>query len=265
MSIKVADCRHGQQMYFSTDVYFGPLLENYGEYSYGEMDLFRQAVQPGDTVVDAGANIGCHTVALAKLVGPTGVVLAFEPQRPIYYALCGTIALNELWQVHTFPHALGASRGTTKLLSVDYSKPNNYGGVMGGCVEGNEVPVIPLDDLDMPSLKFIKADVEGQETEVLLGARETIHRHRPILYVENDRQENSDRLIETILGFDYRVYLTTPSLHNPDNFFGCKEDLFPKVVSIMLFCLPGEAPVETAGMLPILRPEDMPKFGRFPI
>ena len=268
MPVKIADCRHGRQMYFDTDVYFGPMIERCGEYNEGEVDLFHHLIGAGDTVVDAGANIGMHTVPLAKIVGSGGRILAFEPQRPMFYALGGTLALNELWWVDIYPVALGAERGITKVMAIDYAKPDNYGGCsVGDGYHGPDVPVLPLDDLDLPALRFIKADVEGYETELLLGARETIRRHRPILYVENDRIEKSDRLIETMLGMEYLLYLHVPLLFSPDNFRGCEENLFPNVVSVMLLGIPAEKAesFSIGGVMPITRPEDMVKFGKFVI
>ena len=53
-------------------------------------------VNPGDTVIEVGANIGGHTVGLAKRVGPQGLVIAFEPQRGCFSLLQSQIALNEL-------------------------------------------------------------------------------------------------------------------------------------------------------------------------
>jgi len=57
--------------------------------------FFRQLVQPGWSILDIGANMGAHTIALARLVGPTGKVLSFEPQRIIFQALCANVALND--------------------------------------------------------------------------------------------------------------------------------------------------------------------------
>jgi FkbM family methyltransferase len=264
MPVKIADCRHGRQMYLSTDVYFSPIIEKYGEYCWDEVLLWQQIVREGDAVVDAGANIGCHAFALARMGGAAGMVMAFEPQRPIHDILCGTIALNEVWQVSTYLMALGAERATSRLMAVDYDQPNNYGGVEIGDFGGHEVPVLPLDDFDIPSLRLLKADVEGHETELLLGARETIRRCRPALYVENDRQANSDRLIETMLGMDYSVYLHVAPLFREDNFRGCTENLYPKVVAVMLLGIPDEVPFET-NLCPIRKPDDMVGLGKFEV
>ena len=80
-------CRHGLMLYFNTDLYVGDSITKYGEWAEVETELFSKLVQPGMTVVEAGANIGTHTLALANMVGPAGRVYAFEPQRRIFQLL----------------------------------------------------------------------------------------------------------------------------------------------------------------------------------
>ena len=260
MSVKIAECRYGRQLYFDTDVYFAPMLETYGEYNYGETDLFQQMIREGDVVVDVGANIGCHTMTFAKIVGPSGMVLAFEPQKPVYNLLCGTVGLNEQWHVNTYPYALGAERGMTKVPFVQYDKPSSFGGVSVGGLVGHDVPVVPLDDFDLPRLTFIKIDVEGYEREVLLGAKAQIARHRPILYVENDRKEKSAELIALMLSYDYSLYIHPATMYHPHNFKECHTDIFPGVCAVMLLGVPAEMPIGEINLPPIYEPGDMLEF-----
>src|SRR5687768_6606900 len=83
---RLKDCRYGRMLYNVNDLYVGRSLDLYGEFSEGEVEVFRQLVRPGDLVMDVGANVGAHTVWFAKAVGPGGVVLAFEPQRLVFQA-----------------------------------------------------------------------------------------------------------------------------------------------------------------------------------
>jgi len=71
-------------IYNKNDMYVGKSLELYGEFSEGEVDLFRQLVHQGDTVLEIGANLGAHTLVLAQLAGEGGCVYAFEPQRLVF-------------------------------------------------------------------------------------------------------------------------------------------------------------------------------------
>jgi hypothetical protein len=85
--LPIRRCRHGTMMYLRQDIYVGRSFAEYGEYSEGEVDLFRQCLRPGDVALDIGANFGSHTIPLAQLVGPGGAVYAFEPQRILFQIL----------------------------------------------------------------------------------------------------------------------------------------------------------------------------------
>src|SRR5437870_1047961 len=91
--LQLRRCRHGLMLYNLNDTYIGAMLEKYGEFSEGETDVFHQLVRPGMTVVEVGANVGAHTLSIARLVGPQGRVLAFEPQRSIFQMLCANLAM----------------------------------------------------------------------------------------------------------------------------------------------------------------------------
>ena len=102
MQGRTKDCRHGRLMYLLNDAYIGRSLDVYGEYSEGEIDLFRQLLRPGDVAIDVGANIGALTVGMARLVQPGGAIVAFEPQRTIFDILCNNLRLNSLANVTAF-------------------------------------------------------------------------------------------------------------------------------------------------------------------
>ncbi len=234
--------RHGTLIFNRHDQYVGRSLAHYGEYSEGEVDLFRQIISPGDVVVEAGANIGALTVPLAKLVGSAGVVHAFEPQRLIFQMLCGSLALNQCHNVVT--HEMGLGRSTSRMATprVDPNQPNNFGGLsLLNEGEGDPVKVVTLDSLQLTSCRLIKADVEGMEEDVILGALDTIARCRPLLYLENDRAERSPALLRRLMALDYKVWWHCPPLFNPDNFFRNPNNMFQNLVSINVLCQPAEA------------------------
>jgi len=98
-------------MYLANDKFIGRRsLDAYGEFCELELYLLRQIIKPGMTVVEAGANIGTHTVAFAKAVGATGRVLTFEPQRTVFHMLCGNLALNGLSNVQAINGGLAPRR-----------------------------------------------------------------------------------------------------------------------------------------------------------
>lgn len=230
-------CRYGQMLFNRFDRYIGRSLQVYGEFSEGECDVFRQIVRPGNTVVEVGANIGTHTVPLAQWVGPQGSVLAFEPQRVVFQKLCANIALNSLLNVHCYQQAVGSEIGSIVVPLLDYQSENNFGGLgLGTFTRGERVPLVTIDALDLSACDFLKLDVEGMEREALLGGQKTIDQYKPVIYVENDRQERSDDLIRTLDQMGYAMYWHLPPYFNPNNFAGNSENIFGNLVSKNMIC-----------------------------
>ncbi len=235
-------CRHGAMLFNTNDVYIGRSLQHYGEFSEGESEMFASLVHDGDTVVEAGANIGAHTVRLAQLVGETGRVHAFEPQRVVFQNLCANVALNGLVNVFTHQKAVADEVGELVVPALDYGRENNFGGLgLGQYSEGERVPVETIDGLELPHCHLIKIDVEGMECQVIRGARRTIERHRPALYVENDRAEHSAELIGLIMQLGYRLYWHLPKMFRADNFFSNRTNIFGQIVSVNMVCVDADS------------------------
>ncbi|MDX8386779.1 MAG: FkbM family methyltransferase [Gallionella sp.] len=252
----LSKCRHGWMLYHTADQYIGRGLKKYGEFSEGEAALFQQLLRQGDVVVEAGANFGAHTVAMAKMVGEQGNIIAFEPQRLVYQTMVANVALNSLTNVITLQAGLGAYPGSIKIPVLNPAKGHNFGGFsIGSHSDGEEVPVKTIDSLNLSRCRLIKADVEGMECDVLEGARDTITKLKPMLYVENDRAEHSPQLIALIQSFGYRLWWHLPRMYNPDNFRADSENLFGNIVSVNMVCLPQE--IQTTIDLPEIKsPED---------
>src|SRR5262245_24087885 len=256
-NLRLKSCKHGPMMYLANDSYIGRSLDLYGEFSEGECRLFDQIVRPGMVVVDVGANIGAHTVQLAKSVGPSGKVLAFEPQRILYQMLCGNVALNLLANVATFNAALAAKHGVVRVPPIDYGQVANFGGLsLAATRDGEAIAARSLDSYSLRSCHFIKIDVEGMERDVLEGACKTLATRRPILYVENDRAGQSKELIAWIMANGYRAYWHLPSLFNPNNYFGNPEDVFGNIVSAQLLCIPTESSMAISGSREVTSADD---------
>jgi FkbM family methyltransferase len=226
-------------LYNQNDVYVGQSIEKYGEFSALEMALLKQLCAPGDAVIDAGANIGAHTIWLAKQVGNEGRVIAFEPQRLVFQTLCANVALNSLENVDCYLAALGETDGAILVPELDPRQRSNFGGLgLENMNQGMEVPCLTLDRfIAIPKLKLIKIDVEGMEAEVIKGGLQLIEKFKPFLYLENDRVEKSEALMTLIDSLGYRMFWHTPFLFNPDNFYKNSENIYPTVVSCNLLCV----------------------------
>ena len=231
--------RHGYLLFNQHDIYIGKSLDRYGEFSEGEVDMFRQILRDGDTAVEAGANIGAHTVALARLVGPAGRIYAFEPQRLVFQTLCANVALNSLTNVECYNAAVGATAGEIIVPALDPDAETNFGGLgLGTHQTGDKRPVMALDNLHLATCRLLKIDVEGMELEVLRGSGGLIHDCQPILYLENDREDRSAALIEHILNLGYRLFWHLPALFSRDNYFDEQENIFKRLVSVNMLGIP---------------------------
>lgn len=222
------------------DAYIGKSLLTYGEFSPGEAALFEKFIQPGMTVVDVGANIGAHTIALAKMVGPDGRVFAYEPQRLIFQMLCANVALNHLNNVFCQQQGVGYNTWIG-MSSLDPDHDNNFGAVSLDILPGPErVEVVPLT----AECHFLKIDVEGMEQEVLESSKAMLAACHPVIYLENDRLEKSADLIRCVYDLGYTPYWHIVPLfvaknwaHNPTNVFG-------EVCSMNMLCMPPGTAVE---------------------
>jgi FkbM family methyltransferase len=247
--------RDGLVLYNRYDQYVGRSIDRYGEYSAGEVDLFRQVVRPGWTVVDAGANIGAHTLVFARQAGPRGFVYAFEPQPVVFQTLCANVALAGLTNVDCRCVAVGETAGTAMVPPVNYNREGNFGGVTMGSGAGESIPVVTIDGLELPQCHFLKIDVAGRELAVLEGARRTIERWRPILYVAADAAEQLPPLIEHLQSLGYRQFWHTPPLYNSRNFYQNAENEFSRVVTANVVGIHSSIASEIHGLREITGPD----------
>jgi len=143
-----------------------------------EYAAFRTAVTPGATVFDVGANLGAYTVLFAQWVGPSGKVVAFEPAPASATGLRRLVALNDVsTRVEIVEAAVSSAVGTARFASDGASGAN---AVVDAAHAGRGVITVPTTSVDAfcethgvrPDV--IKIDVEGEELEVLRGARRTL-------------------------------------------------------------------------------------------
>jgi FkbM family methyltransferase len=248
MRYTVAETAWGPHVVPTNDVNVALALKAYGEFSIHQAALLFKMLKPGDVALDIGANIGAMALPMLHAVGPTGRVIAFEPQEPLARACHATLVLNasnpRSFEVRQC--ALGAEPGSLVVPPVDYDAPaNNF-----GCVElekdgpGTVVPVNKLDLLDLPRVNVIKIDAEGMEGDVIAGGERLIAHDRPFMLVENDRGAKYLALIAQIEALGYDCYWFVTRLFNPDNLNGFKTDIYPpNCGSIDMVCCPKGEPL----------------------
>lgn len=211
----VAETRFGRMFTLIGDTVIGRSLRLYGEFAGDEVDSILSLVNPGDHVLDLGANIGFHTLALARAVGPGGAVTSVEPQRFCFQLLCANITANQLATVNALRAAVGDVAGTCTVPLLDPRTRHNAGATevtlaADAGAQTDTVPLITVDSLNLPRCNLIKIDTEGFEDRVIAGAVETIKRHHPALYIEVHDRDKLQRLTATLgpLGYGLTLHHT---------------------------------------------------------
>ncbi|MBS0658733.1 MAG: FkbM family methyltransferase [Verrucomicrobia bacterium] len=159
-------------------------LYYYGTFEKEIERLIDDYTQPGQTVLDIGANVGYHTVRLARNVGPQGRVVAIEPTSAACVRLRRNLELNRCTNVDVQALALSDREEGVREVAFQSNFP----------VDGEPLIVpemlrltsldVLLPELGVSDLGFIKLDVDGYEEKVLLGALATLRRDRPVLVLE---------------------------------------------------------------------------------
>jgi FkbM family methyltransferase len=149
-------------------------------------DFLKSYLRPGETVIDAGANVGSLAVLAAAVVGPRGRVYAIEPHPLIFSYLKKNISLNRFSNVATFNVALGNREQFVMFSDCrtdDQNKVSRESGLL--------VSMKKLDDLGIQDqqISLLKIDVEGYEKFVIQGAAETLKRVSCI-YFESGEEQN---------------------------------------------------------------------------
>lgn len=232
----LAACNHGTMIVNRNDYHsagvnrgigVGFQLLNSSCYDASEVDFAlallncrRRHFGNGVVAIDAGANIGVHTIEWARHMHGWGKVTSFEAQEMLFYALAGNVALNNCFNARVRFAALGESCGEMAIPQPDYFKPASFGSLelrqrlatefIGQAISyeagaSTAVPMVSIDSLDLNRLDFVKIDVEGMEIEVLRGGRTFFQRHHPIMLVEVIKSDRAAlQTFMTDLG--YRIY-----------------------------------------------------------
>ncbi len=216
---EVVASRYGPMLLNRNDLFVSAGICETGVWSGDELDLLEQLIQPGQTVLDVGANMGAHTLAFCHFVGPAGVVHAFEPQRIMFQAMVATVALNSWTNVHAHLNLVGAKKGRMRLPGVRYDLPSNFGAMTLAPdrdraetlsylddAPAEVVEMITLDGLKLAACHLIKIDVEGMEIDVLRGATKTIRAHRPLIYMECQPDQRSQDALKLLKSMGYATW-----------------------------------------------------------
>jgi FkbM family methyltransferase len=177
--------------------------------------------------LDIGANMGTYSIPLAQQF-PKFSFVSFEPQKTIYYQLCGNITLNSLGNITAYNIGLGEESKTLEVAIPDYSTEINIGGFH--LINNNEgdkekMRIEPLDAFELENVRLIKIDVEGMEINVLRGALDTLRNsnYPAIIFESFDLPEYASAR-EELFGFLKELgYLITTIDNTNTNFLAEKK------------------------------------------
>jgi FkbM family methyltransferase len=155
----------------------------------GPVELLRKWVRPKTVVIDVGANVGFFTLQFAAWVTEGGRVIALEPEAVNYEGLRRAVVGAGLLDVVETIQAAAADVTDTGFLQLNPAHPGDHR--LGSA--GVAVAMTTLDDLlgarGWPEVSLVKIDVQGAEARVLAGARHTLERFRPVLFLEVEDQK----------------------------------------------------------------------------
>lgn len=134
---------------------------------------WQQHLKAGDTFVDLGANAGLFSIYAAKLVGPSGRVIAIEPIPELVKRLRFNASANGFTNIHVVEAAVGASKGEAKLeIDLTSFARSSLNTGMSQQASSIRTPVLPLLDIvrekGLERIDGLKVDIEGLEDEALM-------------------------------------------------------------------------------------------------
>jgi FkbM family methyltransferase len=235
----------GVMKYFSKDDAIGKSLSNYGEWAMPEIELLLSLVEPGDVVVDAGANIGMHTLAFASKIAPTGMVHSFERQPLVFDALKCNVLRNGVRNTKLYHTSLGSPEGVIGVPRIDVTRSASLR-------ETNLTPFNPkiglydtasvraLDDIKLSACGLIKIGAESMSATVVAGATETIRKLRPFVFCEANTIRNALRLIDANPWLDYKLFFVRSRSFRENNFKNNSTNIFPNAWESAVLAAPAE-------------------------
>lgn len=184
-------------------------------YDIADLKETRRFIPPGSVVIDAGANIGNHSVYYARIC-QAAKVFSFEPQEEIFNILKTNIELNGIENIVVpYKYALGEHQTRA---SVDFRDDHkitsriaqiNHGGIYLKEAEDGNFEMRTLDELFLNSLDkldYIKMDIQGFEEKAVKGGRELIKKFKPVIQLECiTNEEYNTVLLPLMTGLGYEI------------------------------------------------------------
>jgi len=228
----------------------------FGQFERSTTSALRTHLFPGAVALDIGANVGAHALPMAKLVGPSGKVYAFEPTDWAFGKMTKNASLNPDLQSSLFPMKMILSDLKSDMPKHIYSSWKLESGethpIHGGHLNsvGNS-EVASLDSivktLGLKKIDLIKLDVDGFEFKVLSGGAQMLSEMRPKMILEvtpyslEEQGDSLEALIAFMAKLNYRFYTENGKQEIPLNAEALRKKL-PPLGGFNVLALPMERP-----------------------
>jgi FkbM family methyltransferase len=204
------------------DNVLAPTIAVFGSWEATETTWFCRVVKPGDTIVDAGANVGYYTLIGSRLVGDKGKIYAFEPEPASFALLQKNVRLNGLTNVVLEQKALSNRKGLLKLFIAEQNKGDHrIYQPEGESRPSVDVEAVRLDEYFKDSkrgIDVIKIDTQGAEGLILEGMTGLLERQTdgPTIFMEfwpralQGLGTDAGALLKQLQSYHYQFYDIRP-------------------------------------------------------
>jgi FkbM family methyltransferase len=190
--------------YVDTDLIQGEIAATGTFYEGDRLEYIRRFFGEflfGKPVVDAGANIGNHTIFFSRFCKASRV-FSFEPNPEVFSILRRNVELNAVTDLVTC-RCCGLSSSVNHKIALDMFDHTNIGATTFEVTDSG-MECVTIDSIGLDSCGLIKLDVEGFELEVLYGGVDTINRFHPLLVLETF-PENKPEVFNFLEGMGYAM------------------------------------------------------------
>jgi FkbM family methyltransferase len=182
-----------------------------------ELRFLRGVLTSGSTIFDIGANYGVYATSLARVAGPHGRVIAFEPASVTASFLAETIAANGFRNIELVRAALSSESGKLRLTINENSELNSLTRSAESAGQSELVDVVTLDaqvaQLGMHGVDFVKIDAEGEESNILRGGRQFLAEQSPLIQFEVKAGTDVNlQLVDEFSALGFDAYRLVPGL-----------------------------------------------------
>jgi FkbM family methyltransferase len=186
------------------DTVITSVLGSCGEWEPFETRYLGSTLRPGQTFVDVGAHVGYFSVLASKCVGPTGTVIAVEPEPRNLHLLRQNLTRNGCGDVQVVPFAAHSRRGWTSLALSEQNRGAHRLVPLGEAE--TIVRCVRLDDLLPAKVDVVKIDAQGYDHDVVAGLERTLAANPEMTVIsELSRSELAHRGLDVESVLDWYV------------------------------------------------------------